>query len=186
MTATSTGTPPTIEALQPPAPKRMKGKVAAGLMTIGLLVGGGLGLTQLGGSTSASTATGAAAQGFGGGPGGPGGAGGRGAPASGTISSVSGTSISVKSSTGTVRTFTISSGTTIQNNGAGATATSLAVGEQVVVFSGSAPGSTTTAASDTANRIMAGTSTTKRPGGPPAGTAPGSTTTGSTTTGFAT
>jgi hypothetical protein len=116
----------------------VRGKAAAALLTVGLLLGGGVALTQLGGSSATTAATTAGAQGGvqGGGPGGGGGA-----PASGTIASVSGTSISVKTTAGTVSTFTVSSATAIEDNGASATATQLTVGEQVVVFSGSAPGS---------------------------------------------
>ena len=77
-------------------------------------------------------------------------------------------------------TYAVSSGTTVQNNGATSTAAKLTVGEKVVVFTGGAPGSTsTTAADNAANRIMAGTSATQGPGTgasggtPPKGTAPG-------------
>jgi hypothetical protein len=99
---------------------------------------------------------------------------------SGTISAVSATSISVKTSSGAVTTYTVSSGATVLNNGATSTVAKLSVGEKVVVFTGGAPGSSSaTAADNAANRIMAGTSATQGPGSgasagiPPTGTAPG-------------
>lgn len=171
-----------------PGPRRglsLKGKIAAAVATVGLLAGGGVAMAQLGNSTTASSPSGPGA--MGGGQGGPAGAG---APASGTISAVSATSISVKSSGGAVTTYTVSSSTAVQNNGATSTAAKLTVGEKVVVFTGGVPGSTSmTAASNAANRIMAGTSATQgtRGGGPsggtpPNGTAPDATADGGTST----
>jgi hypothetical protein len=152
-----------------------KGKIAAAIATVALLAGGGVAMTQLGSSTTTSSQSGPGALGAGqGAP--PGG----GAPASGTISAVSATSVGVKSASGAVTTYTVSSATIVANNGAASTVAKLTVGEKVVVFTGGAPGSASTTATDnSANRIMAGTSATQGPGAgasggtPPNGTAPG-------------
>jgi hypothetical protein len=144
-----------------PAPKLgLKGKIAAGLLTVLLLGVGGFALTQMGDSSTASAASASQA-----GPGGGGGGfgGGRGAPASGTISAVSASSITVKTTTGTT-TYQVSSSTVVQNNGATSTMAKLAVGEKVMVLTGR-PGSTTTStAGTTADRILAGTSATQNTG----------------------
>lgn len=165
-----------VDETTPDAPRRglsRKGKIAAAAVTLALLAGGGVAMAQIGNGTTATSRSGPGALGGGGG-GRP--VGGR-APASGTISAVSATSISVKSSSGTVTTYAVSSATTVQNNGATSTAAKLTLGEKVVVFTGRAPGSTsTTVAGNAANRIMAGTSATQGPGSgafggtPPSGT----------------
>jgi hypothetical protein len=140
----------------------MKVKVAAGLLGVGVLAVGGFALNQTGGSTNPSAAItsqgGPAGAGFRGGPGGGG------APVSGSISAVSATSISVKTTGGTT-TYKIASGTVVQNNGATSTVGKLAVGEKVVVFTGAAPGANrSTTSTDTASRILAGSSATRGPG----------------------
>jgi hypothetical protein len=161
-----------------PPKMALKTKIAAGLLSVGLLAAGGFALTQLGGS-SASTSAASGAQGGPGGAGGAGGgrggfgAGGGGAPVSGTISAVSASSISVKTASGS-STYKIAGGTAVQNNGATSSAAKLTVGEKVVVFTGAAPGAnTSTTATGTASRILAGTSATQRAGaGTGAGTPP--------------
>jgi hypothetical protein len=158
---------------------RMKAKFAASVLAVGLLTGGGIALSQMGDSGAATAAT-AGSQTAAGGAGAPAAAGNSGAPAgggapmNGTITAVSATSISVKSSTGTVTTYKIATETVVENDGTTSTAGDLTVGEEVVVFTGSAPGAatTTTASSDTASRIMAGSSATQGPGAGAAGNAP--------------
>jgi hypothetical protein len=146
----------------PATPKKsLRTKLAAGLVAVALLAGGGFALTQLGGSSTSSTAAGPGAGGAGGAgrPGGGAGFGGGQAPTSGTISAVSATSISVQTTSGT-STYKVADATVVQNNGATSTASKLTVGEQVIVFAGAAPGSSTTTSADTANRILAGSSAT--------------------------
>ena len=147
-------------------PPSLRGKVAAGLMALGLVAGGGIALMHTGSSTSpASTAAG--------GPGGPGGPGGFGGgsftpPTTGTVQSVTATTVTVKTATGT-STYDVTASTVIENNGSTAAPSALTAGEQVVVFTGAAPGSTATVPATTANRILAGTSAAgPGPGGPPA------------------
>jgi hypothetical protein len=179
---------------QPPVPARgagMKVKVAAGLIAVGLLSGGAwaitrdsstgtaatsasasAGTTQAGSAQAGPAQAGTAQDGTA--PGAPAGAPGSapgGAPSgmtppvNGTIAAVSATSISVKTTSGT-STFEIASGAVIENNGAVATADSLTVGEQVVVFTGAGPGAASSSGTEStaASRIMAGSSATAGPG----------------------
>jgi hypothetical protein len=154
--------------------KNLRTKIAAGVLALGLVGGGAWVLTHHGGTASATASTAQAGAGLQGGPGSgtAGGApSGMQAPVTGTVSAVSATSISVKTTNGT-STFTIASGAVVENNGTTTTADQLTVGEQVVVFTGAVPGSASSSSADStsANRIMAGTSATQGPG---SGTMPG-------------
>ncbi len=151
----------------------VRGKVAAGFLVVAMLGTGGFALSHLGGSSTGAGSTVAAGGLAGGGPaggpgGGPGGASGGGGsftpPTRGTISAVSASSISVKTTSGT-QTYKITSATEIQDNGATVKTSGLTAGQNVVVFTGAPPNSTSSVPADTANRIMAGSSATAGPGG---------------------
>lgn len=86
-------------------------------------------------------------------------------PTSGTITAISASSITVQTSAGASQTFAITSSTAVMNDGAQASASDLAVGDTVVVITGT-PGSTTTSSSTSATQILAGTSATQGFGGP--------------------
>jgi hypothetical protein len=140
----------------PSRPMSTRTKIAAAATTAALLLGGGFAFTHLGGGTTTATAQ----QGPGAQPGG----GMRGQPpAAGTVTAVSATSISVKASSGTVTTYTISSSTRVMDDGATSTVSALKVGDAVVVLTGG-PGQQSTTG-NAAGMILAGTSATAGPQG---------------------
>jgi hypothetical protein len=147
---------------------RTAAAVAAGVVAAGLIAGGGWAVAHLGSDTSAAQSGTDGRNGTG--PGGfPGGQGGMGRPpVAGTVSALTGSTITVTPSGGTATTYTVASGTQVLNNGATAELSDLAVGDPVVVIAAAAG----TGGTATADRILAGSSATAMPG--PGGGRPGS------------
>ncbi|MFI7587205.1 hypothetical protein ACIB24_09045 [Spongisporangium articulatum] len=175
-----------------PTPKGgVRARIAAGVLALALVGGGTWAVVHFAGDGSTSVAGSQTASGPGGNGQMPGGA----APASGTITAIDSSSITVKSSSGTSTTYTLADDVAVENDGTTASVSDLAVGDTVVVLTGAGPnagsssGSTTTDStttdstttdSTTATRILAGTSATAGPGQggqAPTGQAPSAATT---------
>jgi hypothetical protein len=146
----------------------------AALIAAGAIVGGGVALAVDHPSSSNSTSASSTGQGAGTAPGGSGfpgstsdgsGAGGISPTAyrlSGTITAISGSTVTIKTSSGN-KTYTVTSSTQLRRNGSTVALSSFQTGDSVV-------GSTTASGGSTLNDLMAGMGG----GGAPAGTAPGS------------
>lgn len=149
-------------------PQPLRTRIAAGVMAVLLLGGGGFaaGYTVAHAAGSSAVATAAPGGGTVAGGAGPGGTGTfGGAPVSGTITAVSATSVTVRAASGDSTTYPISGDTAIVNDGATASASDLAVGDPVVVF-GAAGSAGSAGSAGAAERILAGTSATQAASGP--------------------
>lgn len=139
---------------EPKRPNRRIGVVVAAVAAAAVIGGGTYALAQGTDDTGSSSS----AQGPGGnrGQGMPGG--GQFAPPSGTVVSATATTVTVKLSTGTTKTYTLASGGVVERNGATSSLSALQAGDKIVVLAGRPGASATT--STTAERILAGTSAT--------------------------
>ena len=187
-----TGQAPTDQPAAPAAatPKAHRGKIAAGVAALLIAVGGTTGYLVSHASSGSTTTAASAAQGgtagTAGGPGAAGGAGGTGIQPTayhldGTITAIGNGTVTIKLTSGTTTTYTVTSSTRLMNNGATVALSSFKVGDSV-------RGSTTTQGGTTLNDMVSGTFAGGGRGGtPPQGTAPQSTTgTGTGTTGTTT
>lgn len=171
---------------EPKARSRISRKVGVGIAVATVVVGGAAGVAVAASGNGSHPATGTSGAGFPGGAGpgaggegsgagpgaggmgrgGPGGAGGPGGGLTGTISSIDGSTLKVKSSSGTTYTVTTSSSTAVEK-AAASTVSSIASGDHVMVMA-TGSGSTVTAR----NITDSGTSSTPNGTGP-AGAGPG-------------
>jgi hypothetical protein len=164
----------------------MRARLAA-LVAAGAIVGGGIALavdhssgSSASSASGAGTGTGTAQGGTGFAPAsGSGGAGGITPTAyrlSGTVTAISGSSVTIQTSSGT-KTYTVTSSTHLQRNGSTVSLSSFQVGDSVV-------GSTTTSGGSLLNDLLAGMRGTPAGSAPDAGSGSGSgasTSDGSTT-----
>jgi hypothetical protein len=148
------------------APKRNRGRIAAGVAALLIAVGGTTGYLVSHATSSSATSATSSQQG---GPGGAAGGGNLGFQPTnyhldGTITAIGNGNVTIKTSAGATTTYSVTSSTHLMANGSTATLSSFKVGDSVV-------GSTTTQGGTTLNDLVSGMGAGTRGGTPPQGAA---------------